>query len=628
MNINPLSISLAAMTLLFAYAGASAQTVPAPVPAEDVFTSEQIGHALAEPTPEAGKTAPSAANAPEDDGQWTMPAKNFAATRFSSLTEVTTNTVKGLQPVFTFSLAVNKGQEAAPIVAGNTMYIVTAYPNYVYALDLSKEGAPLKWKFAPKPVPASQGVACCDVVNRGGTYDSGKFIFDTLDGQIIALDAETGKPIWRTLLGNINAGETLTMAPLVAKGHVYVGDSGGEMGVHGWLAALDEGNGKLLWRAYTTGPDSQVLIGSDFKAPYPSEQGKDLGVSSWPAQSWKIGGGTVWGWVNYDAELDTVIYGTANPGPWNADQRPGDNKWTAGIFSRNPSTGSARWFYQLSPHDEHDYDGVNEQILLDMPFAGKMQKVLVHPDRNGYVYVIERNTGRVLSADPYGPVNSTRGVDLQTGRPIVNPAKQTKLGQEVHDICPTASGSKDWQPSSFSPQTGLMYIPHENICMDWLNLQVNYIEGTPFVGANVHMKPGPGGNRGELTAWDPVRRRPAWQVKENFPIWSGTVVTAGDVVFYGTMEGWFKAVNARTGELLWKYKADSGIIGQPISYRGEDKHQYIAVLAGVGGWSGAVVSGPVDPRDGSAALGMVNVMSDLPKYTTAGGTLYVFALPH
>jgi lanthanide-dependent methanol dehydrogenase len=607
---------------------AAAQAVPAPVPADEVFAPADIGHALAAPTPDVGRTAPSQANAPPDDGQWTMPSKNFASTRFSALDELTPANVKGLQPVFTFSLAVNKGQEAAPIVAGNTMYIVTAYPNFVYALDLSKEGAPLKWRFAPKPVPASQGVACCDVVNRGGSYDNGKYIFNTLDGQTIALDAETGKPVWRTQLGNINMGETITMAPLVAKGRVYVGDAGGEMGVRGWLTALDENSGKLLWKAYTTGPDSEVLIGSQFKPPYPSERGKDLGVSSWPAQSWKIGGGTVWGWVNYDADLDSIIYGTANPGPWNAEQRPGDNKWTAGIFARDPATGSARWFYQFSPHDEHDYDGINEQILLDMPFAGKMQKVLVHLDRNGYVYVIDRNTGRVLSADPFGPVNSSRGVDLQTGRLIVNPAKLTKLGEEIHDICPTASGAKDWNPSSFSPQTGLLYIPHENICMDWVDMQVNYIAGTPFVGANVHMKPGPGGNRGELTAWDPVRRRPAWEVKENFPIWSGTVVTAGDLVFYGTMDGWFKALNARTGELLWKYKVDSGVIGQPISYRGPDQHQYIAVLAGVGGWSGAVVSGPVDPRDGSAALGFVNTMTDLPKYTTAGGTLYVFALPH
>jgi lanthanide-dependent methanol dehydrogenase len=612
--------------LAAAAAPTQAQTVPPPVPADEVFTAAQIGKAAAEPTPEAGKAAASAANAPPDDGQWTSPGKNFAQTRYSSLNELNATNVKGLAPIITFSLNVNKGQEAAPIVANNTMYIVTAYPNYVYALDLTKEGAPLKWKFAPKPVPASQGVACCDVVNRGGTIDSGKYIFNTLDGQTIALDADTGKPVWRTLLANIRVGETITMAPLVAKGKVYVGDSGGEMGVRGWLAALDENSGKLLWKAYSTGPDAQVLIGPQFKAPYPSLQGKDLGVSSWPAQSWKIGGGTVWGWVNYDADLDAILYGTANPGPWNANQRPGDNLWTAGIFSRDPSTGAARWFYQYNPHDEHDYDGVNEQILLDMPFNGKMQKVLVHLDRNGYVYVIDRATGRVLSADPYGPVNSTRGVDMQSGRLVKNEAKNTKLGQEVRDICPTASGAKDWQPTSFSPQTGLLYIPHENICMDWTNQQVSYIAGTPYVGAKVLMKPGPGGNRGELTAWDPVRRRPAWQVKENFPIWSGTVVTGGDLVFYGTMDGWFKAVDARTGKPLWKYKTDSGVIGQPISYRGPDGHQYIAVLAGVGGWAGAVVSGPVDPRDGSAALGFINTMSDLPKYSTAGGTLYVFTL--
>jgi lanthanide-dependent methanol dehydrogenase len=618
----------AVLMLTLAPALVLAQTLPAPVPENEVFTREDIGHALAAPTPEAGRTAPSSVNAPEDDGQWVMPAKNYASTRFSSLKEITTSNVKDLKPEFSFSLAVNKGQEAAPIVADNTLYVVTAYPNIVYALDLTKPGAPIKWIFSPKPAPASQGLACCDVVNRGGSVDSGKYIFNTLDGQTIAVDVKTGRALWRTQLGNINKGETMTMAPTVADGRVYVGDSGGEMGVHGWMAALDENTGKLVWRGYDTGPDSQVLIGADFKPHYPSEQGTDLGVSSWPAQAWEIGGGATWGWITFDPELNLLYQGVGNPGPWNHEQRPGDNKWTAGVFARDPATGSARWFYQYSPHDEHDYDGVNEQILLDMPFAGKMQKVLVHIDRNGYVYVIERNTGTVLSADPYGPVNSTRGVDLQTGRPIVNPEKQTKLGTTVSNICPTASGAKDWNPSSFSPQTGLIYIPHENMCMDWMSTQVNYIAGTPYVGALVHMKPGPGGNRGVLTAWDPVQRRPAWQDKENFPVWSGTLATAGDIVFYGTMDGWFKAVNAHTGELLWRYKVDSGIISQPVSYRGPDGHQYIAVLSGVGGWSGAVVSGPVDPRDGSAALGMVNVMSDLPKYTTAGGTLYVFSLPH
>jgi PQQ-dependent dehydrogenase (methanol/ethanol family) len=604
-----------------------AQSVPPAVPADAVFSREQIGHALAPPTPAVGRTAASVANAPEDDGQWTMPSKNYASTRYSALSEITAQNIAHLTPQFSFSLAVNKGQEAAPIVANNVMYLVTAYPNIVYALDLTKPGAPMKWKFASKPLPASQGVACCDVVNRGGTVDQGKFIFNTLDGQTIALDVKTGKPVWRTRLGNINIGETLTMAPLVADGRVYVGDSGGELGVRGWLTALDEDSGKLVWRAYNTGPDADVKIGANFHPFYPSDKGTNLGVSSWPAEAWKIGGGTVWGWVTYDPELKALYYGSGNPGPWNAEQRPGDNKWTTGIFARDPATGEARWYYQMTPHDEHDYDGVNEQLLLDMPFGGSMHKVLIHPDRNGYVYVIDRTNGQVLSADPYGPVNSSKGVDLQTGRLIVNPEKETKVGREVHDICPTASGAKDWNPSSFSPQTGLIYIPHENICMDWTDMEVSYIVGTPYVGANVHMKPGPGGQRGALTAWDPVNRRPAWEVPEKFPIWSATLATAGDLVFYGTLDGWFKALDAHTGKELWRYKVDSGIIGQPISYRGPDGHQYIAVLSGVGGWSGAVVSGPVDPRDGSAALGMVNVMSDLPKYTTAGGTLYVFALP-
>ena len=623
----PLALGAAAMQE-YPERAAAKPPLPSPVPASEIFTRQQIGHALSAPTPQAGRTVAPAAASPPDDGQWTMAAKDYAATRYSTLNEINPGNVANLHEAFSFSLGVNNGQEAAPLVVDGTMYVVTAYPNYVYALDLAKPGAPLKWKFAPKPVPASQGVACCDVVNRGAAYSDGKIVFNTLDGQTIALDAKTGKEVWRDQLADINKGESITMAPLIAGGKVLVGDSGGEFGIHGWLTALNLGDGSIAWRAYSTGPDDQALIGPDFHPFYASDRGRDLGVKTWPADHWRIGGGSVWGWVAFDPATSLVYYGVANPGPWNADARPGDNKWTAGVFARNVSNGHARWFYQYNPHDEHDYDGVNEQMLLDMPFGGQMRPVVVHPDRNGYIYVIDRHTGQVLSADPYGPVNSSRGVDLRTGRLIVNPAKETHPGTVIHDICPTASGAKDWQPSSFSPRTGLIYIPHENLCMDWESLQANYISGTPYVGAEVHMKPGPGGNRGLVTAWDPVRRAPRWQIREDLPVWSGTVATGGDLVFYGTMDGWFKAVDARNGKLLWKAKLPSGIIGQPISYRGPDGHQYIAVLSGVGGWAGGIVSGGLDPRDPSSALGFVATMTDLVSRSSPGGTLHVFALPH
>ncbi|MCQ8873681.1 methanol/ethanol family PQQ-dependent dehydrogenase [Mesorhizobium sp. LMG17149] len=577
--------------------------------------------------PSAAAIAPPAAAAPPDDGQWTMPAKNYASTRFSDLTEINEGNVKNLQVAFTFSTGVNKGQEAAPLVVGNIMYIVTPFPNIVYALDLSRPGAPMKWKYEPNPEPAAQGVACCDVVNRGAAFADGRIFFNTLDGHTIALDANTGKPIWNAHIGNINIGETITMAPLVVKGKVLVGNSGGEMGVRGWVKALDAGDGHIVWTAYGTGPDKDVLIGPDFKPHYDMDKGTDLGVTTWPPEAWKIGGGNMWGWISYDPALNLIFHGTGNPGPWNPDLRPGDNKWTSGIFARDPDTGAAKWFYQWSPHDLHDYDGINEQILLDMTWQGKPRKVLVRPERNGYLYILDRTTGEVLSATAYGPVNSSKGVDLKTGRLIANPDKRTGTGKVVRDICPTASGLKDWQPSAFSPRTGLLYIPHNNLCMDEEGVEVNYIAGTPYVGMNVRMIPGPGGNRGAFTAWDIAAAKPAWVLKENFPVWSGTVVTAGDVVFYGTMEGWFKAVSARTGDLLWQFKTSSGIIGQPITYRGPDGHQYVAILSGVGGWAGAIVSGDLDPRDATAALGFVNAMKDLKNATTVGGTLYVFRLP-
>jgi lanthanide-dependent methanol dehydrogenase len=578
-------------------------------------------------TPPAAATLPGAIpNDEPEDGAWSRPAKDLASSRFSKLDEINATNIANLRVAFTFSTGLNRGHEAAPLVVGGTMYVVTPYPNILFALDLTKPGAPAKWTFKPQPKASSQGVACCDVVNRGASYADGKIVFNTLDGQTIAVDTGSGKAVWRTQLADMNLGESFTMAPLIAKGKVLVGVSGSEFGIRGWLAALDLKNGKLVWRAYHTGPDKDVLIGSRFKPFYAAERGTDLGVQSWPGESWKIGGGGVWGWISYDPALNLIYYGTANPGPWNADQRPGENKWTAGIFARDVDSGEAVWFVPTSPHDLFDYDSINELILLDLPIGGRTRKVVVRPERNGFMYVIDRQTGEVLSADMYGPVTSYTGFDAKAGRPIENPTKHPETGKIVREICPAAPGMKDWQPAAFSPRTGLLYVPHQLLCMDVEDVEANYIAGTPYVGMNVKMYAAPGGYRGEFLAWDVVHRRPAWSIKEDLPVWSGALVTAGDVAFYGTMDGWFKAVNARTGALLWQSKCGSGIIGQPMTYRGPDGKQYVAVLAGVGGWAGAIMF-DLDVRDSSIALGFGNAVRDLPQRTTRGGMLYVFALP-
>ena len=560
--------------------------------------------------------------------EWQSPGANTALTRYSTLSDINADNVAKLASSYTFSMGVNRGQEAAPLVVGTTLFVVTPYPNILYALDLSQPGAPLKWKFEPKPLAAAQGVACCDVVNRGATYANGRIFFNTLDGNTIAVDANTGAQIWRTQLGDITHGETITMAPTLTKDKVIVGDSGGEMGVRGWIAALDQATGNVVWKANSTGPDSDVKIGADFKPFYEQYKGKDLGASSWPPDMWQHGGGTGWGWVSYDPELNLIYYGTSNPGPWNSSVRPGENLWTAGIFARDADTGEARWFYQLSPHDVSDYDGVNESILLDTDWNGKARKILVHPDRNGYVYVIDRETGEVLSAEPFVRITSSKGVDLKSGKLLYNEALQPSLDKVTKDVCPAPPGGKDWQPSAFSEATGLLYIPHNNLCMDIEEKDVGYIAGTPYVGAEVRMKSAsPDGHRGQFTAWDIKSGKQVWGIDEKFPVWSGALVTAGNVVFYGTMDGWFKAVDAKTGKLLWQHKTDSGIIGQPTTWRGPDGKQYVSVLSGVGGWAGAIVAGGLDKRDGTAALGFVNAMTDLPDSTTKGGTLNVFALP-
>jgi PQQ-dependent dehydrogenase (methanol/ethanol family) len=561
-----------------------------------------------------------------------MAPKDYANTRYSALDQINTDNAKRLKLAWSFPTGTTRGHEAAPLVVGDMMYVVTPFPNILYGIDLKDPSSP-KWRFEPKPIPSAKGVACCDYVNRGAAYWEGKVIINTLDAHTIAVDARTGEQIWKTRVGDINLGETVTMAPLVVKGKVLVGNSGGEFGVRGWLKALDVNTGKLAWTAYSTGPDSEVLIGANFRPFYPQDRGKDLGVHTWPPDHWQIGGGNVWGWISYDPELDLIYHGTGNPGCWNPQLRPGDNKWTAGIFARRPDTGEAIWAYQWSPHDLWDHDGVNENILLDLPIDGEgkpPRKCLVRAERNGYMYVMDRATGEVLSATPFVRNTISKGVDLKTGRFIPNPEKEPYQGKVVRDITPASPGAKDWQPCAYSCKTGWLYVPHQHLAMDFESVEANYIAGTPYLGAEVKMYGDPAekdGSRGEFMAWDILGKKKVWGIKERFPVWSGTVATAGNVCFYGNMEGVFKAVNAKTGDVLWTYQCESGIIGQPITYKGPDGKQYVAILSGVGGWAGAIVAGDLDARDPTAALGFVGAMKDLPKHTQKGGTLYVFSLP-
>jgi len=562
-----------------------------------------------------------------DDSQWVLPAKNYAATRFSTLNKITPDNVKGLKVAWSMSTGTNQGHEGAPLVVGTTMYVHSSYPNHVYAVDLAKDGV-IKWKYTPKQDARAVPVACCDLVHRGLNYSNGKILMVTLDAQVIALDAKTGKEVWKVRNGYPAKGETMTSAGLVVKDKFIVGISGGEFGVRGHVTAYDVSSGKKIWRAYSTGPDEELMLAPDFNAANPHYGQAGQGTSTWQGDAWKRGGGTTWGWYSYDPTLNMFYYSTGNPGTWNPDQRLGDNKWSMTIWARDPDTGMAHWGYQMTPHDAWDYDGVNENILADLTIEGKKVSALVHFDRNGFAYTLDRAKGTLLVAEPFVAVNWASKIDKKTGRPVEDMSKRTKQGQVTKDICPNAMGGKDQQPAAFSPKTGLFYVPTNNMCMDYEATEVKYTAGAPYVGANVAMKAGPGGNLGELIAWDATTGKKVWGVKEKQPCWGGVLTTASDVVFYGTMDGWFKAVNAKTGTPIWKSKLPSGSIGNPITFLGPDKKQYVAVYSGVGGWFGLPVSQDLPPNDPYAALGAVGLAdkNGLYKDTTKGGMVYVFEL--
>lgn len=569
----------------------------------------------------------------QDAKQWVIQAGNYANTRYSTLDQINAANVGKLAPAWSFSTGVLRGHEGSPLVVGDIMYVHTPFPNIVYALDLNNEGK-IIWKYEPKQDANVVPVMCCDTVNRGLAYADGKIFLHQADTTIVALNAQTGKVEWSAVNGDPKRGETNTATVLPVKDKLLVGISGGEFGVRCHMSAYDIKTGKMLWRAYSTGPDDEIKFDPEKTMALGKPVGKDSSLNSWKGDQWKTGGGCTWGWYSYDPDLNLVYYGSGNPSTWNPAQRPGDNKWSMTIFARNPDTGEAKWVYQMTPHDEWDYDGVNEMILTDQKMDGKDRKLLVHFDRNGFGYTLDRATGDLLVAEKYDPaVNWASKVDMDRnsptfGRPQVVAKFSTEHnGEDVNTqgVCPAALGSKDQQPAAFSPKTGLFYVPTNHVCMDYEPFRVSYTPGQPYVGATLSMYPAPGDtNMGNFIAWDATKGKIAWSDPERFSVWSGALATAGNVVFFGTLEGYLKAVDATTGKTLYKYKTPSGIIGNVMTFEHKGK-QYVAVLSGVGGWAGiGLAAGLTDPHAGLGAAGGYAALSN---YTSLGGTLTVFAVP-
>jgi alcohol dehydrogenase (cytochrome c) len=574
----------------------------------------------------------------KDSKQWVMPTGDYANLRHSALKQITTENVGKLAPAWQFSTGVLRGHEGAPLVIGDVMYLHTPFPNNVYALDLKDPDHKILWKYEPKQDPSVVPVMCCDTVNRGLAYGDGKIFLAQADTTLVALDAKSGKLLWSVKNGDPSKGQTSTAAPHVFKDKVFVGIAGGEFGVRGHITAYDVKTGQQVWRGYSMGPDADTLIepGKTTHLGKPVE--KDSGVTTWEGDQWKIGGGTTWGWYSYDPDLNLVFYGSGNPSTWNPSQRPGDNRWSMTIWARDLDTGKAKWVYQMTPHDEWDYDGINEMILADQDMGGQKRKTLVHFDRNGFGYTLDRVTGELLVAEKFDPaVNWATKVDMDKssktyGRPLVVDKYSTQHNGEdanTQYVCPAALGSKDQQPATYDATTGLFLVPTNHVCMDYEPFRVSYTAGQPYVGATLEMFPA-GKDKGEthtgnFIAWDAKVGKIVWSNKEQFSVWGGATSTDGGITFYGTLEGYLKAVDTKTGKELYKYKTPSGIIGNVTTYESGGK-QYVAVLSGVGGWAGiGLAAGLSKSNEG---LGAVGNYASLANYTALGGVLTVFALPN
>ena len=534
---------------------------------------------------------------------WPVYGGDSGNTRFSKSTQINASNVHKLKVDWVLQLGSLRSQESTPILVGDTLYVTSSFgPKNLFAVN-AKTGA-VKWRYSPEMPKGIDQFACCDVDNRGVAYADGKIFVGRLDANVVALDAATGKELWKTAVVDYTQGSVITSPPTLVKNLVITGYAGGEYGARGSLVALDQTTGKEVWRTYTV--------------PGTGEKGSE----TWKGDSGKFGGGAAWHIGSYDPKLNLVYYGTSNPSPWSASVRGNDtsevgqytNLYTASVLALNADTGKITWHYQFTPHDAWDYDGVNELVFADLPVEGKKTPVLMQANRNGFFYVLERANGKLVSAKPFiEGVNWATGIDLKTGTPIetAGNVKRPGMGRKAANICPNLIGGKNWMPMSYDEQTGLVYIPTMNLCMDLEGIQADYKRGAFYLGVNFDLgKVGPGGHMGGLKAWNPVTQKEAWFNKDELPYSGGTMSTAGGVVFQGDIKGWFKAVDAKTGKLLWKFNAGSGITAAPMTYTLDGK-QYVAVV------SGRTLSIPA--FFGAIGEKMVDASPE-------GGALYVFSL--
>ena len=506
--------------------------------------------------------------------------------RFSPLTQINRDNAKDLVPVWNYSFADDRSEESQPLVYQGVIYVTTH--NATMAID-AKTGKQI-WKTKVEYPAETPRIVCCGIINRGAAIQDGKLFRTTLDDNVIALDMKTGKELWRQKAADIKEGYSMTVAPLIADGVVITGISGAEFGTRDFIDGWDPETGKHLWRTYSV--------------PSPDEPGGD----TWKGDTWKLGGGSTWITGSYDPELKTVYWGIGNPGPFNAAVRPGDNLYTCSVLALDPKTGKIKWHYQFSPNNPFDYDAVAEMVLADIKIDGKPTKVLMDDNRNGFFYVLDRTNGKLLAANPYVKVNWASGVDMKTGRPIeTDVTKDAREGKKV-TVYPSILGGKNWEPMSFNPQTGLAYANTLLFGGHYKTVAATYKAGEWYVGMDLtDLWDWGTGPRGALKAIDPLTGKAKWEAPSDIPRFSGVLSTAGGIVFSGQLTGEFEAFDADTGKKLWQFQTGSGIEGQPVTWQ-QDGVQYVAVNSGYGGVY-SLFSG--DQR-----------LAQVP----AGGSLWVFAV--